>query len=91
MSKERTPAQQCRQSRDFRNNGRYAKVNPCYHCGKSAGVNYCSHPQTDIGDFADLGLCLCVPCLNFLSDMPVEEAKARLTLSNFGSNPQPRR
>lgn len=63
----RTPAQQQRQERKHRDNGRYAKVNPCYACGKSAGVDYYGHPRSDTTDangenWGDSGLCLCGRC-----------------------------
>lgn len=63
-NKVRSPAQRQRQRQDkeYRINGKYAKVNPCYCCGKSAGVNYNSHPLTDTGDWADIALCLCLKC-----------------------------
>ena len=56
----RTPAQKERQ--DHRSNGKYAKVNPCQCCGKSAGVNYYSHRLTDTGDWGDRALTLCKKC-----------------------------
>lgn len=43
----RTSAQQARQKEQYREKGKYAKVNPCYVCGKSAGINYWSHHDTD--------------------------------------------
>lgn len=56
-----------------REHGRYAKVNPCYVCDKSAGVNYCSHPDTDrtIGD--DL-LVLCGKCAKKCMNMSGPDA-----------------
>lgn len=81
-----TPKQHDRQSHRGRD-GRYAEVNPCYHCGKSAGVDYCSHYQTD-RLFDDEGLCLCGSCCEFLQGLPDEEALRRLRLSDYGSNPQ---
>jgi hypothetical protein len=47
--------------------GRYAKVNPCYACEKSAGVDYCSHPLTDRDgsdgeNWNDTALVLCGKC-----------------------------
>ena len=59
MQKEMSPAQRERQ--EHRENGKYAKVNPCYVCGKSAGVDYYSHPDTD-GLINDDLLCLCKKC-----------------------------
>lgn len=61
---EMTPAQQERQT--HRDNGKYAKVNPCYVCGKSAGVDYYSHQDTD-GPINDELLVLCKKCCNKLS------------------------
>jgi hypothetical protein len=60
-----TPAQRSRQQ--HRDRGKYTKVNPCYACGKSSGVDYCSHPMTDCTDpdgrdWGDRALCLCPKC-----------------------------
>ena len=55
----RSYKQKARQESEFRENGRYAKVNPCYACGKSAGVEYFSHPLTDTNGWHDAALCLC--------------------------------
>jgi len=69
----RTRKQRSRQEhRDT--HGRYEKVNPCYCCGKSAGVDYVSHPMTDRTDpggrdWGDTALCLCAECLNATEDM----------------------
>jgi hypothetical protein len=57
-----------------RNHGRYARVNPCYCCGKSAGVDYFSHPLTDqTGSdgkpWGDTALCLCPKCLKATEHM----------------------
>lgn len=62
-----SPAQRERQRDEHRDRGRYARVNPCYVCDRSAGVNYWSHPLTDCLDaegigFGDLGLVLCSRC-----------------------------
>lgn len=51
-----------RQRQDYRKNGRYSLVNPCYACGKSAGVEHSSHPLTDTSEWGDLALCLCHKC-----------------------------
>lgn len=75
------------QRQKHREQGQYAKVNPCYHCGKSAGVAYLSHPQTDRA-FNDQGLCLCEKCCAFLTSLPDDEALRRLKLSSYGENPQ---
>jgi hypothetical protein len=66
---KRTNAQRQRQDIEFRDKGKYSKVNPCYACDKSAGVNYNSHPLTDTGDWNDLALCLCLKCWNATKDM----------------------
>jgi hypothetical protein len=41
--------------------GRFAALNPCYGCGKSAGEKYLSHDLTDNG-WEDLAICLCEKC-----------------------------
>lgn len=64
--KEMTPAQRERQKSEYRENGKYAKVHPCYVCGKSAGVDYFSHQDTD-GLINDELLCLCGKCMKKLS------------------------
>lgn len=71
-----TPKQQERQR--FRDSGRYAKVKPCYVCGKSAGVDYCSHPMTDQTDtngqgWGDRALRLCMKCLRVTEHMTTVE------------------
>ena len=60
--KARTINQRMRQDVEYREKGKYAKVNPCQLCGKSAGVDYCSHPLTDVGDWHDHAICLCRKC-----------------------------
>ena len=67
-----TDAQRARQR--HRNRGQYAKVNPCYGCGKSAGVDYLSHPMTDRTDpdgkdWGDTAICLCPKCEEATKDM----------------------
>jgi hypothetical protein len=62
------------QRQQHREHGKYAKVNPCYCCGKSAGIDYCSHPMTDCTDsdgkaWGDTGLCLCQKCFDATKDM----------------------
>ena len=54
-----------RQSDKYRENGKYARVNPCYVCDKSAGVTYFSHQDTD-GSIGDELLVLCQKCANKL-------------------------
>ena len=66
-----TSAQKERQ--DYRENGKYARVNPCYVCGKSAGVNYYSHQDTD-GTIGDELLILCKKCGAKLGKFPGNEA-----------------
>jgi hypothetical protein len=63
-----TPKQYARQKQEHRDHGRYASVNPCYCCGKSAGVDYSGHPMTDRTDpdgtdWGDTAICLCEQCL----------------------------
>lgn len=66
-----TPNQKKRQR--YRGRGQYAKVNPCYACGQSAGVDYCSHKDTDHTIHDEL-LCLCRRCAKATQDMPGPEA-----------------
>jgi cation transport regulator len=64
-----------RQRQSYRDAGKYAKVNPCRICGKSAGVNYYAHPDTDV-TIGDELLVLCKKCAKKTQDMPgVEAAK----------------
>lgn len=63
----RSPKQRERQH--HRNNGKYAKVNPCQGCGKSAGVEYFSHYLTDVGDWNDEAICLCKKYAEATQDM----------------------
>ena len=75
----RSQYQQERQAAD-RQCGRYATVNPCQGgCGKSAGVHYYSHPDTDGGngpetDIGDALLTLCRKCCILLETLPGPEA-----------------
>lgn len=62
-----TPKQRSRQ--DYREKGKYSVVNPCYACGKSAGVDYSSHPLTDTGGWGDIALCLCQKCWDATSEL----------------------
>jgi len=55
-------AQKERQKKEFRDKGKYAKVNPCQCCGKSAGVDYFSHPLTDSKGWGCNALVLCEKC-----------------------------
>lgn len=72
MKRAMTGAQRERQR--HRENGKYAQVNPCNGCGKSAGVSYFSHHLTDcdspLGEsWDDLAICLCKKCADATSDM----------------------
>lgn len=65
MKKRKDPlsaSQRQRQEVQYRDNGKYAKVNPCQGCGKSAGIDYYSHPLTDVGEWNDNAICLCKKC-----------------------------
>lgn len=66
---KRSVAQRERQSRDHRVNGRYAATNPCMCCGKSAGIDFFSHPLTDTGGWDDMALVLCNKCFSATQDM----------------------
>lgn len=61
-----TTKQKDRQS--YRSKGKYSVVNPCYACGKSAGVDFSSHPLTDTGEWGDVALCLCHKCWTATSE-----------------------
>ena len=71
--KTRTSAQRERQGHRDRTSGRYDRVNPCFVCEKSAGVDYCSHGDTDylIGDAL---LVLCNRCAKATGAMRAPEA-----------------
>ena len=69
----RTPNQGERQRSQYRDRGRYAKVNPCYACGRSAGIDYCSHKDTD-DTINDELLCLCPRCAKTTQSMSGPEA-----------------
>jgi len=88
----RTKNQIRRQDSEHRENGRYAKVNPCYLCGKSAGQDYCSDRRTDMIDSAgnnwgDIALVLCAKCAKKLDAMP--DAEAYALLAGESITPQP--
>jgi hypothetical protein len=62
------------QRQGYRQNGRYAKVCPCYSCNRSAGENFASHPLTDCNGadgvhFGDIALCLCGKCYDLLAPL----------------------
>lgn len=89
---ERTPAQRQRQHADYRNKGRYAKVNPCYRCGNSAGVDYWSDARSDrtiLGyNVGDEALCLCKNCATIMADMTDAEFLAEIQRDDYGKLPQ---
>lgn len=62
-----------RERQGHRVSGRYAQVNPCYVCKRSAGVDYFSHPDTD-NSIGDALLCLCHECYERLKGLPGPEA-----------------
>tara|TARA_Y100000310_G_scaffold242957_1_gene247275 strand:- start:977 stop:1216 length:240 start_codon:yes stop_codon:yes gene_type:complete len=62
-----------RQKDRYRDKGKYAKVNPCYVCEKSAGIDYFSHPDTD-GEINDELLCLCKKCYDKCSHLSGKQA-----------------
>ena len=65
--------QWARQADEFRDHGKYSKVNPCQVCKKSSGIDYWSHPDTD-KEIADQLICLCKPCYDKYSKMSGMEA-----------------
>jgi len=58
----RTRKQRVRQDKEYRSKGRYGLVNPCYCCGKSAGVDPKGHPLTDTLGWDDHAICVCDRC-----------------------------
>lgn len=71
----RTAAQRARQDIRHRDHGRYAKVNPCYVCGKSAGIEYFPHHETDV-TIGDKLLVLCRNCADATEAMSGPDAVA---------------
>lgn len=70
----RSPAQRERQDSRHRDRGKYAQVNPCQGCGKSAGIEYFSHPLTDSEgsdgeSWHDAAICLCKLCAKKTASM----------------------
>jgi hypothetical protein len=86
-----------RQKREHRDEeGRYAQVNPCYRCGKSAGADYFSGPYVDRGDptgrsWGDQMLCTCEPCANYLHKLGPEEIAAEVDSKLWGRLPKGKR
>ena len=63
--------------------GKYAEVNPCQCCGKSAGLEYFSHHDTDV-TIADELICLCGKCFKRLDTMSGPDAIKSIKMK--GSN-----
>jgi len=57
--KRMTQAQAERQSRHWRNKGRYAQMSKCEFCGKPVGSKYYSLPDCNE---TGVGVCLCKAC-----------------------------
>lgn len=88
-----TPKQRERQR--HREAGKYAAVNPCYRCGKSAGVEYFSVLCDEIDSLGngwdDIAICVCQKCSSYLEgllEMNPTEAWADVTDPNYGKHPQ---
>lgn len=89
MSMSRRQAERQR----HRRNGKYARVNPCYLCNKSAGEDYTSHPLTDANGsdgvgFGDMALCICAKCYEATKDMTTTVEVAAYSAKVF-SGPLP--
>ena len=89
-----TPKQRDRQRHRSRG-GQYAQVNPCYRCGKSAGVDYCSGKHTDSVDslgnvWHDHALCLCEPCAVYLNALSDADAWQDVISPAYGNHPSGR-
>lgn len=92
--KARTRNQIRRQDNENRENGRYAKVNPCNLCDKSTGQDYYSDRRTDTVDsqgnnWGDIALVLCGKCARKLDKMA--DAEAYALLRNAQGWPMPER
>lgn len=70
---KRTEAQNARQAKEHRDNGRYAKTNPCEVCDKSAGIDYYSHPLCNKWGY---GVVLCKKCAKATEGMRAWEFRA---------------
>lgn len=84
-----------RQSVHYRDNGRYSKTNPCYRCGKSAGVDYFSvlaDTSDSLGNhWSDTALCLCLKCAMYLEELTEKDPAAawsEVTSKEYGTLPQ---
>lgn len=86
----RTAAQRLRQ--DHRDGGKYAKVNPCYRCGKSASLEYWSHLCDEVdalgNHWHDTALCICAKCAAHLEKLDPAAAWAETLSPAWGSLPQ---
>lgn len=85
--KRMTDRQAARQADEYRTKGRYAKVNPCYGCGKSAGISYYSHPLTDV-TWGDCALVLCGKCCDATEHMQTEEEFMEYARAHGGATPR---
>lgn len=90
-----TPARRERQGEEHRKSGRYARVNPCQRCGKSAGVDYYSVlcDQTDSlgNEWHDSAICVCQKCAKYLEDLVESNPEAawmEIKSQDYGSLPQ---
>lgn len=95
MKKERSAAQNARQAREHRKGGKYAVTNPCFRCGKSAGIDYFSvlADTTDpLGNsWDDVALCVCQKCAMYLENLVETDpaaAWADVNSPSYGSHPQ---
>ncbi len=84
----RSSAQVSRQRQDYRDKGKYSRVNPCYRCGKSAGIDYCSFLGDDTdacgNHWYDVALCVCEKCWIYLDELTPEAAWAETSSPNWG-------
>ena len=90
-----TPRQRQRQGKQYRDGGKYAKVNACYRCGKSAGIDYSSF-NADItdslgNDWNDKALCVCESCCIYLGTLSDVQAWADVNHPDYGKHPQGRK
>lgn len=91
--KKLSDKQRERQGKEHRStNGKYAKVNPCNRCGRSAGIDYFSDARTDtnVNDFevGDAALCLCNPCATYMADLSDADFIAEISSPSYGELPQ---
>ena len=84
-----------RERQQHRASGKYAKVNPCYRCGKSAGLDYYSDERTDTVDsqgnaWGDHALCLCGQCAAHMHTLDDAAAWAEVHRDDYGHLPRGR-